>query len=178
MGVSACCPHEACGSGALSPSMSCGATSASPHIRSDASRLNHNPSCSRARAQEGRGPSSETASCSQSRRRPPPAPDPAAPARSRGIGCRLGLQYRAFGDDALERVAPERDEKLAGERRDHNAPQPPLGLAYACVEPPAQGGVRLVAQPYPGGLDDDRPQALVACLRDALVAGDRATLPR
>ena len=91
---------------------------------------------------------------------------------------RLCLEDRALRDDPLRRVAPERHEELAGERGDHDPAQPALGVADAGAEPPAEGRVRLITQPHPGGFDHDPAQPRIAGLGDALVAIYAAALPR
>src|ERR1700761_3615930 len=71
-----------------------------------------------------------------------------------------------------------RDEQLAGQGHDSDAPDPSLRCADPIVEPAAQGRVRLMTQPKPGEFDHDAPQAVIAGLGDALVPVGPAALPR
>ena len=75
-----------------------------------------------------------------------------------------GLEGGALRDDALGRIASERHQQLAGKRHDHDPTDPPTCLPDALPEPGAQGGVRLMAEPEPGELDQGVAQAAVAAL--------------
>src|SRR5829696_4369684 len=102
---------------------------------------------------------------------------PASPPLSSSLGARkcmkrltsfsdglLGLEGGARGDDALGRIAPERDQELAGKRHDRDPADPPTPLPDARTEPDAQGRGWLMAEPEPGELDQGVAQAAVAAL--------------
>src|ERR1700747_3904000 len=93
------------------------------------------------------------------------------------IGSRR-LEDGALRNNALRNIAPQGDEQLAGQGHDSDAPDPPLRGADPIVEPAAQGRVRLMTQPKPGEFDHDVPQAVIACLGNALVPVGPAALPR
>ena len=87
------------------------------------------------------------------------------PVRGIASGLRsLGLEGGACWDDALGRIAPERDQELAGERHDRDPADPPTPLPDARTEPDAQGRGWLMAEPEPGELDQGVAQAAVAAL--------------
>src|SRR5215210_5385719 len=87
------------------------------------------------------------------------------PVRAMASGLRgLGLEGGACWDDALGRIAPERDQELAGKRHDRDPADPSTPLPDAGAEPAAQGRVRLMAEPEPGELDHGMAQAGVASL--------------
>src|ERR1700755_1564180 len=93
------------------------------------------------------------------------------------IGSRR-LEGGALRNDTLRNIAPQGDEQLAGQGHDSEAPDRSLRGADPIVEPAAQGRVRLMTQPKPGEFDHDVPQAVIACLGDALVPVGPAALPR
>ena len=75
-----------------------------------------------------------------------------------------------FRDQAELEISPQGDRQFARQGGDHHAPHA-LRLTFgAPVEPLAQGRVRLVLEPHPGGLDHDGAHETVAGLGDALAA--------
>src|SRR5271156_2843889 len=151
------------------------------------------------RGTEGTGPILTAASCSHSPARRPAhlgrlsgsawfslahpirrTLDDARPSRpSPSLRCRSrGGQARAFRNDAVLDVAPQRHQQLARERHRHDLADPPLGVADPLDVPAAQRAVRLKLQPAPGQLHHQAADPLVAVLADALLALHAPALER
>ena len=85
---------------------------------------------------------------------------------------RAGGQFAAFG------IAPQRDQKLAGERHNHDFAQPAFGPAGALHEPATERALRLEAQPAPGQLHQDAAHTGIAVFAAALFVFHAAALKR
>src|SRR5918911_1986802 len=126
------------------------------------------------------GPSFLTASRSQGDYLRSPPARIQRPGRAPVRGWRwdaLCLELGARRDDALRRISPERDQKLAGEGDDGNAADPAAPLANACAEPGAQLGAGLMAEPEPSEFNHSMAQTAIAGFADTLLAIGAAALP-
>src|ERR687897_2015867 len=96
-----------------------------------------------------------------------------------GILVASGALHRGTLDDhAGGHVPPERDQELPGERHDRDLLHAPAVAADPIAVPPGERRVRLVPEPEPRHLDDDRAQPRIAGLRHALLVVDPPALPR
>ena len=64
----------------------------------------------------------------------------------------------SFDDGTLRdqpgfQITPKRDRQFTRQGDDHDAPDAPLLALSAGMEPPAQGAIRLMAEPKPCGFD-------------------------
>ncbi len=97
------------------------------------------------------------------------------------LGCvlRSGSPHcGAFDDHPRSHVFPECHQKLARNGDDQRLAQASTVAGDALMEPPAERGLRLVAQPQPRELEHGRSQPRVPRLADALFPVDCPTLPR
>lgn len=93
-----------------------------------------------------------------------------APGRPLRLGSgRGGTQPGPRRHEALDRVAPQRDQELSGDRHDRHAPVPLTAAAGARHEPGGDVAAGLEAHPAPGKLDKAGTHDGVPGLADALL---------
>src|SRR3712207_6811389 len=99
--------------------------------------------------------------------------------RHPGILVASGALHRgALDDHAGGHVLPERDQELPGESHDRDLLHAPAIAPDPIAVPACERRVRLVPEPQPRHLDDDRAQPRVAGLRHVLLVVDPPAPPR
>src|SRR5215831_4080610 len=95
-------------------------------------------------------------------------------ARASSVLCFHGCALR---NEPGGEITPQRHNQLARQRDDGDALGAPASIGRTGAEPVAEGAVRLMAEPKPGQFDCLVASTPIACLADALLAVDAATLP-